>query len=209
MVEIPRQLEIEPELRLHAKKLLETQRGIGRDPTLAVDERIDAGDRHSHAPSELPLRQTEGFQELLQQHLSWVRRRPVCGDAEHRAYLPCAWKPLADRGGLVIVNKRHSGRAGFGPGEADPVPVGNSDAVLANTITPEGLQSVAGWNPQRLQAHDGVKLIELALGDAPQLNRARAPRRPRVPVVEHILRARVGKRNDHGCRTACAGATMG
>lgn len=50
--EIPGRLKIQPELRLHPKHTLQAERSIWRDPPLAVDDLVQAGERHTD-----PLRQ--------------------------------------------------------------------------------------------------------------------------------------------------------
>ena len=58
-------LEIGPELRTHAEKGAEGDRGFGADGTLALDDFVDGGAGDSGALRQLGLRQAESVEELF------------------------------------------------------------------------------------------------------------------------------------------------
>src|SRR3972149_2796583 len=77
VIEIPGELEVEPELRLHTQQSFEPQSGVRGDPPFALDKLIHTRVRHAHPLGQLRLRQTERHQELLEQHFSGVSRGPM------------------------------------------------------------------------------------------------------------------------------------
>ena len=83
MVEIPPQLQREPEIRRHAKQLLEAQRGVRCDGSLALDQLIGARPCHANALGEFGLCHPKWLEELLENHLARMGRWAVRGDANH------------------------------------------------------------------------------------------------------------------------------
>src|ERR1019366_6884434 len=82
-VEIPGLLEVHPELRFNAQETLQSQGSVRSNAALSVDELVDARKRHADALSEGALRDIHRLQEFFQQHLTGMRRRAVCRNANH------------------------------------------------------------------------------------------------------------------------------
>ena len=78
------------------------------------------------------------------------------------------------------------------PAEADAILVVHSDAVLARTVTPERLKSVARWHAQVIKHAGDFELSELSSGDRFDVDEALHPM-----SVSEALSARVLERNDH------------
>ena len=96
---------------------------------------------------------------------------------------------------LVVVDDLDGLSARGRPGEADPVPVVDADAVLAHSVTFELLQSVSGWHSQILELIGGVHDQQL-----PKRNLRQAPWNRAAPLPsEELLALSVTEAPDH-CR---------
>ena len=137
MVAIPPQLQIQPELRGHTQEPLETQRRVGRNAPLPVHELVDPGIGNPKSGGQLSLRQSQGPQELLPEHLARVGRRPMCRDQDHAAL-------------LVVVTYLYLSRPGRRPHKAHPELLVHANGVLPLPIALQGLEPVARRHPQRL-----------------------------------------------------------
>jgi hypothetical protein len=106
----------------------------------------------------------------------------------------------------VIVDYLDLLRAGVGPGEADAVLIIDPDAMLTGSIPDQRLETVARWNPERLEGNRRVETVELPAGDRPKLRWAGSPRGFRVPSVKEVCGAGIGERPDHDPASAQADA---
>jgi hypothetical protein len=120
-------LKVEPEFRAGAKPVAESQRRIGRDAALPVDDSCYTVHRHVDLPGQLGSRDAE-FLELLRKMLTRVN-----GGSRHECL-------------LVIVCYLDINRpwGAARPREANPPLVIDADAVLAPPVALEDLQPVAG-----------------------------------------------------------------
>src|SRR6476469_1247729 len=84
VVEIPGELQIQPELRVHAEHLLEPQRRIGRDAAFAVNQFIDSWVRRADPLRQLHLRHSKRLEELLAEHRSRMGGSSVGWDSDGR-----------------------------------------------------------------------------------------------------------------------------
>jgi hypothetical protein len=82
-VQIPSELQVQPELRLDAKEAFEPQRSVGRHIPLSMHQFIDARIRNPDSVGEFALRKAKGLEKLLQKHFAGVRRRSVRWNANH------------------------------------------------------------------------------------------------------------------------------
>jgi len=104
----------------------------------------------------------------------------------------------------VIVHDLHVAWAFYRPGEADPILVIDTNAVLPATVARECLQVVARRYPKFLQANDRIQLLKLACCNCPQGHGASPTRSLGGPAVEHILDASTPERSDHMLSVAWA-----
>ena len=74
MPEIPLRLERQPDLGIPARQRLEQECRVGADATTGLDDGVESLERNVHAPGRVNLRDAERFKELLQEHLSRMRR---------------------------------------------------------------------------------------------------------------------------------------
>src|SRR5687768_1351125 len=86
LVQVPRDLQVEPELRLHPEHLLEAQRGVGRHTALAVHNLVQPRIGDPNPFGELCLANTERLDELLEQHFARMSWRPILRK-EHETYI--------------------------------------------------------------------------------------------------------------------------
>ena len=70
LLEIVVGLEPHPELFRRAEVARQTQRRVGGDRTLGVDDLVDSTRRYAHRPSDAVLAEPHGDQEFLEQDLS-------------------------------------------------------------------------------------------------------------------------------------------
>ena len=85
VIEVPRELQVEPHLRLDSEKTLKAESRVRRHITLPVDKFIDARIRDAETLREFGLRQRQRLEKLLKQHLARMRRRSVRRNANHSA----------------------------------------------------------------------------------------------------------------------------
>jgi len=83
------------------------------------------------------------------------------------------------------------------PAKANPVSIVDSDTVLSLPVPFQPLEAVRRWNSQISEPVRLVELVKLALGDFPELYRARPPANLRPDAVEHVLRALISERSNH------------
>jgi hypothetical protein len=60
-------LEVEPKAGLHVEKKAQTQGGIGRHGTIAIDQIADSAGRHINVSGQLTRRNSHGLHEIFQQ----------------------------------------------------------------------------------------------------------------------------------------------
>jgi hypothetical protein len=94
---------------------------------------------------------------------------------------------------LVIIDDLNVVGVAAGPAEADSPLVVDSDAVLAQSIAGELLQSIGGWNAQVEQTGGGVEEHELSQGDALKIGGEPADLLP----FEEALRVAVAEAPNH------------
>lgn len=82
-LEVVTNLEIEPEPVAGTEVSRQAKRGVGADPTGAMDDLIDATRRYADLDGEMMLCGAEGLKELLQQHLAGVH----WADGRHDVHL--------------------------------------------------------------------------------------------------------------------------
>lgn len=87
VIEIPGQLQVQPELGFHAEELFKPERRVRGDPSLPMDQLVDAGIRYPDLFGERRLRHAERLEEFLQEHLPWMGWRTMRRDANHAASL--------------------------------------------------------------------------------------------------------------------------
>src|SRR6478672_7762112 len=92
VVEVPNLLQVEPDLRLHPKELLEAKRRIRSYPALAVDNFIDPDEGHADASGEILLSDVIRYEKLLAEHLPWMGGGPIRWNASHS--WPLRWTPF-------------------------------------------------------------------------------------------------------------------
>jgi hypothetical protein len=97
----------------------------------------------------------------------------------------------------MIVHDFYVGRLVLGPDEADPVLVVDPNAVLALAIAREGLEAVAGRDPEIGEALGGIELVELPESHGPEVWGATAAGLFGVAAIEDVLCALVLERADH------------
>jgi hypothetical protein len=68
---------------------------------------------------------------------------------------------------------------------------------LTATVPAQGFKPVSRRNPQVVESHDGIYLVEFANGDRPEVSRARLARMPGVSTVEDILCPGTTEGHDH------------
>jgi hypothetical protein len=147
-------IEVIPALEIHPKAIgcaegsRESQRRVGGDRTLAVDDLVDASSGHGDGLREAVLGDAHRGQEFLEEDLSGVDR-VVCGSH--------------DVSPLVVVSDLDVGGSGRGPGEADAPLVVDADAVLSLAVAVELFETVAGRDPQVVDGLGGVEDQQLAV----------------------------------------------
>ena len=72
VVQIPRELKVEPELRLDAEKLLQSKCGVRRHRAAFVDQFVEPRVGNPQLPRHLALGHTHGQEKLLFEHLARV-----------------------------------------------------------------------------------------------------------------------------------------
>jgi hypothetical protein len=76
--------------------------------------------------------------------------------------------------------------------------------MLATAIPLQRLKLITWRNAQAFERNTGVQLMQLAARDGPQVYRADSPGSTRIDAIEHVRRAGIAKRLDHGCATRVA-----
>ena len=79
MPEIPLRLERQPDLRIPTRQRLEQECRVGADTATALDDGVEPLEGDVHASGGLDLGDAERFKELLQEHLSRMRRWAMRG----------------------------------------------------------------------------------------------------------------------------------
>ena len=74
-MQIPVRLESHPEFGRGLQQPRQSQRRIGRDPAFAEHDFVEAVDGNPKLFGGLPLAESEGLEELLEQHLTGPDRR--------------------------------------------------------------------------------------------------------------------------------------
>jgi len=97
----------------------------------------------------------------------------------------------------VIIRYLDAPRTCFGPDEAHPVLVIDTNAVLAFAITFQRLQPISRRHPKRSQSYYGVKLVQLSPRDRPELLRTRSSHGLAVSSVEYVLGTLIVKALNH------------
>src|SRR6185437_16285498 len=114
---------------------LQPQCRVGRDAAFAVDELRHADERDAEPLSELGLGEVERLQELLQQHLSWMRRRTVRGNANHWCLRDKGFDRMVMRRSVVIDD--FNVRGTIVPAKADAILIVDANAVLPLPVAAE------------------------------------------------------------------------
>src|SRR5205807_3471975 len=83
MVQIPRHLHVQPRLRGEPEEALQTKRGVRRDTATPLDDRIEAHKRNAELLRRVCLRESQFFQELVEQDFTRVRGRLMRRDENH------------------------------------------------------------------------------------------------------------------------------
>ena len=83
------------------------------------------------------------------------------------------------------------------PDKANSELIIDSDAVLPCTVSPKGLQSIAGGHPQFLQTDNRIQVLKFSDSHRPECPGARLASSLRVSAVEQVLRAGVSESPDH------------
>ena len=148
MKKIPRQLEVQPELRLDAEKLFEAESGVGAYSAARVDQLVHSWVGDAEPFGKLSLGQMQGFEEIGPDHLARVSGRTVCRNANHSVT-------------SVVIHNLDCLGACRRPTEADPELIVDTNAVLTGPLALECLEPIAGRDPQRLEPCRRVDLVEL------------------------------------------------
>ena len=114
-VEVISALEIHPKAVGRAEGSRQSQRRVGPDRALAVDDFVDSSSGRGDGLREAVLGDAHRGEELLEEDLPGVDR-VVCGSH--------------DVSSLVVVGDLDAGRSGRCPGEADAPLVVDADAAL-------------------------------------------------------------------------------
>src|SRR6185295_8000459 len=77
VLEVPVLLQTEPEVGRHSEDTRQPKRRIRSDRTLAANDLIEPPEGDSQANRERGLADSEGLQELFEQHLSGMGRRKI------------------------------------------------------------------------------------------------------------------------------------
>ena len=83
VVYVPPLLQVHPEIRRHTEKLRQPQRCTWRYSPTLIHKLIDTLVRNADPVCNVALRQPQRLQELLQQHLTGMGWRTVCGNPNH------------------------------------------------------------------------------------------------------------------------------
>src|SRR6266851_3830828 len=73
MVQVPRGLQVHPELWCRLQELREAERRVGRDAALAANHLVEAIQRDAHLIGSLYLRQLHWLEKFLEEHLAGMR----------------------------------------------------------------------------------------------------------------------------------------
>lgn len=159
--EVPIALTVEPEFRSGAEKPRQTQRRVGRDASLPLDDLVNPWVGDFESCGSLRLRYAQWFEEVLEQHLARMGWRPMFGQSCHIRFLS------GDNRRFQLLPGR-----GQSP-EADPVSIVDPDAVLPVPPAFQLLQSVSWRNAQINQLMGLVELIKFSARYRPEILRAR------------------------------------
>jgi hypothetical protein len=183
-VQIPSQLQVQPEIGGRPEKPRQAQGCAWSDPPLAIDQLVDALIGNMDRVGQFTLSQVQGDQKLLCQHLARMSRLPVCRYANH--FLS-----------LVIVSNLHGHWTRIAPLKTDPILAVDPDAVLPFPVSRKSLQAIARRYIQFIQTNCRVQLIEFPDRDLPDDAWTQLPGGFRVQAIENVLRARIFERHDH------------
>ncbi|HEX2190233.1 MAG TPA: hypothetical protein VHG51_15100 [Longimicrobiaceae bacterium] len=91
--EVPRKLEVQPELGRGPEQARETECRICRDTALSVHELVDSLKGHPDTPRQLALRDFERAEKFLGEDLAGMRRGTVSRDTYHvtTCHRPASW----------------------------------------------------------------------------------------------------------------------
>jgi len=142
-------LEVHPELCLHPKETAQAQRGIRRDPSLPMDNLIDATRRHPDRFGQMVLADLHWLQEILQQDLPRMNR----------------WKvALGHDLTSVIVDNLHVIGVTVTPHKAHAPLVVDTDAMLSSASMGQRLKAIARRHTEGIQHGSRMELFQRACG---------------------------------------------
>ena len=187
MVEVPTQLQIDPEIRGGSNETGEAQRSARRNSAPAPDDLVNTLESYLDRCRQVALRHAEGEEKLLQKHLAGVRWLTVGGDANHVKSPVCS----------MVVGDLYFVWACISPDEADELPVVDANAVLPSSVFAQSFQPIAGGDTEIAYGRDRIQHVQLSPGHAPNRLGTSASRVSGVPAVEHVFGSRVIARDDH------------
>ncbi len=97
----------------------------------------------------------------------------------------------------MIVHNFNVLGAAIGPAKTHPVLIIDPDTVLTRAITPQLLQQIGGWDSDVTEDLGLVQLVQLALRDGPEFQRASLTSSFRRGAVEDVLATLVGEGPNH------------
>ena len=88
---------------------------------------------------------------------------------------------------LVIINDLDIRRAGTRPRETDAILVVDPNAVLSSAISTQCFQPIARRNPQLIQSHDRIQLVQFPPSDTPHNFGTNLLRGFRILAIEDVF----------------------
>jgi hypothetical protein len=169
-------LQIHPELRTGAKPMPKTQRCIGGDTALAVDDAGDPVHRHVDLPRKLRRADAKLAQFFRQMFAG------VDGRTGHK------WFPSVVIDDLNVNRTQRSVR----PCEANPPLIVDSYRKLSGAISFEGLQPISRQGRQISQTRRSIQSVKTKLGLFGETREL-----PHMPAGSKPLGTPVAEANDH------------
>jgi hypothetical protein len=170
MVKVPSKLKVHPKTLRIAEELRQSQRGAWRDASAAVHDFIHPLIGYMDSVRQIPLRERQRFQELLQQHVARMGWLTVCGNSNH------THRPDLSSTSVVIIDYFHINRSSLGPTKAEPKLIIDPQAVLTLPFTFQRFQTISPGYRQVAYFSRRVKLVKLAERDTPERSRTGTPR---------------------------------